>query len=297
MPLPSPRPKEGRKRFIERCMEDLTAESEFSDNDQRYAVCLGQWRGEHKDADFDAQQALMDAAEASYARDVQREKDRFTRLAAKEYQQTGGQSALLFIDHVMNMQSITKFHTDKTIRAFVGHVTREVKDDFNNLEHKDAFEDTLFGRLSNTWMVLFGAQQIRDAARTTQRDINTAINAGTQAGEASSQIVKRILNVFKVNRQRAKVIARTETHNAAMYASEGTAKAVEADLDVQLTKQWRPSLDERTRVNHAIMADADPVDMDANFIVGGRAMSRPGDPKGGASNVINCRCVLRYKRK
>ena len=34
--------------------------------------------------------------------------------------------------------------------------------------------------------------------------------------------------------------------------------------------------------------------MDEDVIVGGVPMSYAGDPKGGAANVINCRCVVVY---
>ena len=34
--------------------------------------------------------------------------------------------------------------------------------------------------------------------------------------------------------------------------------------------------------------------LDGEFIVGGEALSYPGDPKGSADNVINCRCVVMY---
>ena len=34
------------------------------------------------------------------------------------------------------------------------------------------------------------------------------------------------------------------------------------------------------------------VDIDEDFIVNGRPMAYAGDPRGGAGNVINCRCVI-----
>jgi len=34
--------------------------------------------------------------------------------------------------------------------------------------------------------------------------------------------------------------------------------------------------------------------MDEDFIVGGMPMSFAGDSKGGAKNVVNCRCVIIY---
>jgi hypothetical protein len=44
MPLPSPRDKEKRSKFMERCMLDLAGKSEFKDNKQRTAVCYSQFK-------------------------------------------------------------------------------------------------------------------------------------------------------------------------------------------------------------------------------------------------------------
>ena len=34
--------------------------------------------------------------------------------------------------------------------------------------------------------------------------------------------------------------------------------------------------------------------MDEDFDIGGSPMNHAGDPKGGAKNVVNCRCVIVY---
>jgi len=43
MPLPKPNDGETKEEFIDRCMADETAQEEFPDESQRYAVCLAQW--------------------------------------------------------------------------------------------------------------------------------------------------------------------------------------------------------------------------------------------------------------
>jgi len=60
-----------------------------------------------------------------------------------------------------------------------------------------------------------------------------------------------------------------------------------------MLKRWVSTNDERTRSSHAI-ANGQTVDMSENFIVGGSEMGFAGDSKGGAKNVINCRCVIVY---
>ena len=41
MPLPSPRNKESRSKFVSRCMADLSGKKEFKNDKQRLAVCYG----------------------------------------------------------------------------------------------------------------------------------------------------------------------------------------------------------------------------------------------------------------
>jgi len=39
MPIPTPRPTEKKKEFLERCMSDKIMTAEYTDKEQRYAVC------------------------------------------------------------------------------------------------------------------------------------------------------------------------------------------------------------------------------------------------------------------
>jgi hypothetical protein len=60
-------------------------------------------------------------------------------------------------------------------------------------------------------------------------------------------------------------------------------------------------LDNETRDSHEKMAEHDAIPLNESFDVGLRAggtekLMYPGDPEGSAENVINCRCVIGYKR-
>jgi hypothetical protein len=44
MPLPTPRSGEKQKDFVQRCMSDDTMAKEFPNKDQRFAVCVTQWK-------------------------------------------------------------------------------------------------------------------------------------------------------------------------------------------------------------------------------------------------------------
>jgi hypothetical protein len=60
-------------------------------------------------------------------------------------------------------------------------------------------------------------------------------------------------------------------------------------------KGWSAHTDSRTRPDHLAMLDSDMIPLNADFIVGGEAMAYPGDPRGSAANVINCRCSLVFR--
>lgn len=44
MPLPIPKPGETEKKFVDRCMANPTTNDDFPEVQQRFAVCMSQWR-------------------------------------------------------------------------------------------------------------------------------------------------------------------------------------------------------------------------------------------------------------
>ena len=72
------------------------------------------------------------------------------------------------------------------------------------------------------------------------------------------------------------------------YATNQSATDVFGKENLQ--KEWIATLDERVRIDHA-EANGQVVDMDKNFLVGGEELAYPGDSRGSAANVINCRCT------
>jgi len=131
---------------------------------------------------------------------------------------------------------------------------------------------------------------------TTQlaKELETVIFNGRADGLNLDQISRSITKKgFPISRRRANLIARTETHNAASFANHDYHKKVQQDLGTELKKQWVSTSDLRTRSAHS-SANGQSVSMDEDFIVGGARMSYAGDPKGGARNVINCRCIIIY---
>ena len=108
------------------------------------------------------------------------------------------------------------------------------------------------------------------------------------------QIARTISSEYiPITRRRAALIARTETHGAASFANHQYHQELANDTGIEMMKKWVATADDRTRSDHAD-ANGQVVAMDEDFTVGGAKMKHAGDPRGGAKNVINCRCVIVY---
>ena len=115
------------------------------------------------------------------------------------------------------------------------------------------------------------------------------------AGLGNDQIGRELRDVFGfLSRRRADVIARTETHAAVSAAQDSYHNRMTARYGLQVKKRWLATGDARTRSAHAIM-NGKEVAMDDKFVMpNGTRMKHVGDPAGGPSNTINCRCVILY---
>lgn len=122
---------------------------------------------------------------------------------------------------------------------------------------------------------------------TTVFHIREAIAAGIRNGDSLAQIAVRILKVFgEALRARILSIAQTETLAAMNYASMKVMQ--EAGVPF---KRWLSLMDGLERDSHHA-AHWQVVPVREPFIVGGVEMMHPGDPRGPAKEVINCRCSI-----
>ena len=93
-------------------------------------------------------------------------------------------------------------------------------------------------------------------------------------------------NVSKAPLSRAKTLTRTEGHRIQNTASRNAALEAKAH-GADLLKKWDASLDGRTRDSHR-QVDGEIKELDEKFSNG---LMFPGDPNGGAAEVVNCRCT------
>ena len=130
--------------------------------------------------------------------------------------------------------------------------------------------------------------------RMTNR-ILTSVEIDQLEGVGVDQIRRNLRGRFTdVGRNQAALIARTETHNAAGYAQNAYHQGLSKDLGISMQKQWVATLDARTRRAHGAMNGVQ-VGIDEDFSMpNGSLMAYTGDSRGGAANVVNCRCAIVY---
>lgn len=169
---------------------------------------------------------------------------------------------------------------------------RVVIEKFGERQLRNYQKQNIFEEIYQDYVRQVGATRVVAIQNSTRNIIRRVIN--TNIGEGVEVIGKKIRDQGKpfnsFNRYRSNTIARTETHNAASYANH---KVVESLNIPDVQKRWTTTLDPRSRTTH-VQANGQTVGMEEDFVVGGRQMAYPGDPRGGAANVINCRCVLLY---
>lgn len=123
------------------------------------------------------------------------------------------------------------------------------------------------------------------------------VERGIQAGDDIPTVTQRVDEVLSVSaserwRNRARTVARTETM-AAVNGGAYRSAVLEAEArgDVAPFKLWLSTDDRRTRPTH-VDADQQRTLLSEPFRVGTSALLFPGDPRGAAAEVINCRCTV-----
>jgi len=147
---------------------------------------------------------------------------------------------------------------------------------------KKSLDDDAFDHLISAY-VKIRTDNITQINETVRKQIFKAIKEGTEAGETVAQIGDRIRDIYNMASSRSLMIARTETVGAVnggsqlYYDSEGVQK-----------KEWLTARDEHVRDAHKVL-DGQVVATKSSFSNG---LDYPGDQKGDAGEVINCRCTL-----
>lgn len=225
--------------------------------------------------------------------EIRREKNRFIDEQIAMYRRTGRLSNDLTDKHSVNIMGILK----RMYRLSIATATRIAPELAPSLKSYFPIEKKrrpLVEDLLGLWYSQYGLKKAHMISGTTASDMRRLMQAAFEAGEPESVVIKQGLLAKGLSAYRAETIARTETSAAASWASKTSIERMSQESGIILKKEWVPISDDRTRDDHAEMADHPAIAMDAQFDVGGESLDRPADPSGSPANVINCRCVLVY---
>lgn len=120
--------------------------------------------------------------------------------------------------------------------------------------------------------------------QTTFKKLQDEFAESLAAGEGRDKLEKRIEATFgDIKKSRSATIARTEVLVASQTGTINGYK--QAGIGIKI---WVSILDDRTRETH-VAIDGEERPIDKRFSNG---LMYPGDPRGSAAEVINCRCTI-----
>lgn len=218
----------------------------------------------------------------------------FTRFM----QNQGIQLALSQIDVIVKPEPV---------RRVLNRLYRETFPRYANVEAKriqdeyraELTEQKAFGTPNAFWLELVqefmrtdGATKVVEITETTREFIRRTINRELENGASIDEIAKALIS-SQISVSRGRLIARTELSNS--LNKGGLAAANRSGLVMQ--KVWISARDNRTRrvprdkYDH-LDAEGQTVGMNEAFNISGELLIHPGDPRGSAGNIINCRCSV-----
>ena len=118
-------------------------------------------------------------------------------------------------------------------------------------------------------------------------DIMREISRGIAQSLSYNEIARNLQNTARIDYNKSLRIAKTEGHRISQEATFNVQKRA-IERGAEIVKQWDATLDMKTRDSH-VKVDGEIQEVDKPFSNG---LMYPGDPKGSASEVVNCRCVL-----
>lgn len=155
------------------------------------------------------------------------------------------------------------------------------------IERKDAFD--IFEERVLAWLDDYAFSQASDITSSIAELASEILQNAFTEGLGEEETATILQEAIGGDYSSAARIARTEMHTAANIGSDEAARAT----GLTIVKEWATTEDGRARQSH-VDADGQRRPMDEPFDVDGEALDFPGDPKGSAGNIINCRCVALY---
>jgi hypothetical protein len=125
-----------------------------------------------------------------------------------------------------------------------------------------------------------------------KKKITAQVSRSIATGVSFQQTAKQLAGYTRIGYNNAIRIARTEGHRIQCSATHDAAQQAK-DRGADIVKMWDATLDGKTRESH-VAVDGQIRELDETFSNG---LMFPGDPAGGAAEVINCRCAYLQKAR
>lgn len=120
-----------------------------------------------------------------------------------------------------------------------------------------------------------------------KKRITSDVTRSIAMGATYEQTARLLAGQTRIGFNKSIRIARTEGHRIQCQATMDACHQAK-DRGADVVKQWDATLDGRTRASHRHV-DGEIRELDEPFSNG---LMYPGDPAGGAAEVVNCRCAL-----
>jgi uncharacterized protein with gpF-like domain len=220
------------------------------------------------------------------------------QISAEAFESDGKQGVeLSFRDHPQEVETLLVAHYGVVMQTFGQRIVDGISKEKSEaiLESKD--QQSFFRRSIVEWVEQHAGNKITQIAKTTKEEtillVRATVRQAETEGWALSKIVKQIREGTAIKAAyRARRIAITETHSAAVAAGDMAADSTQLPLQ----REWMAALDGRERSSHADL-NGQRKPMKEPFQGNGFLIMRPGDPRAPAEETINCRCSIIYVTK
>lgn len=303
MPLPKPNANESISDFVDRCIVDPNVVNEFGSIDQRIAVCNNLYEQSKFNKEL---KSAKDNWQMSFESKLKQAEKKPTKAAFRFYQSQYEKGIEIFLrQKALQYTDLTGLFKLNDLTEVYYEIYGSIGITFAKWYAKNArkliakFDITDLESKWNTNFAFLASQVagnrvtlVSGTGKKTLMSVTKRLMSDPEFMVAGEVVQARILKkeFKKYSTYQAKRLVRTESTNAANYATMTAATDVFAGND--LMKEWIAAMDERTRPAHAEANMGKAIPFNEKFIVGGEMLNHPGDPAGSASNVINCRCSV-----
>lgn len=247
---------------------------------------------------------LNEKQKEDFWNNIESRRNKYEKAVKKQFEKAFDEERKLIVKQPKKYQDIIK-KLSKNKQNILNASYQLVIKEFGTLSYnkidKALKEDDVFilNQFIMEYIKLVTARKVVMINETTEKEIKGVVQLAEREGLSVPEMSKLIDRLYldQIIPNRSTVIARTEVVSASNFGSLQGAKQAGDDLGVEVKKIWIRTFDDRVRDTHAEAGNHAPINLDAKFNVGGAELEFPGDFKGPAKEVIQCRCTVGYVRE